>query len=331
MRHNKVTIQEVAKEAKVSIATVSRVLNNYPHVSKRVKARVQEAIKKLNYQPSVFAQRLAGKFLNTVSLIMPAYEGMFYSYYGNEIVRSVADACVDFDYDLLLHISSRRKKIHFSSVDGALFADIIENEKELEECVLQGKPCVVINRIVDSHQVSFVAVDNKGGAYEATKYFVNLGHSRIAHITGDLRTQCAQQRLEGYKKALEDSGIKVDEAFIKTGDFSRASARRAMEEFLRVKRHPTAVFCASDDMAQEAILVVQEKKLKVPDNISIIGFDDNPSCLLGPISLSTVRQPLREMARKGVEILDSHIKGKKSPEKVILPCRLVVRDSCDFA
>ena len=326
----KITIEDVAREAGVSVATVSRVLNNYPHISKKAKLKVEAAIKKLNYHPSTFAQRLAGKSLKTIALVMPSYEGMFYSFYGNEIVRSVGDACIDLDYDLLLHISSSRRSLNFSSVDGVLFADIIENVKELQNCIEEDKPCVVINREVSEYPVSFVAINNKQGAKEAVQYLISLGHTKIAHITGDLRTQCARQRLEGYKEALLDANINVDKEWIKIGNFSRISARRAAEQLLFLKNKPTAIFCASDDMAQEAIFVINEHNLRVPEDISIIGFDDSPLCVFGPISISSVRQPLREMTRRGMEILESIISGDKEIKKEFLPCRLVIRESCDF-
>ena len=160
---------------------------------------------------------------------------------------------------------------------------------------------------------------------------ISLGHKRIAHITGDLRTQCAQQRLQGYKQALEKAKIKIDEELIKIGNFSKISARRATEELLKLKNRPTAIFCASDEMAQECMYVIFEHKLKIPEDISIIGFDDNPLCLMTPVALSTIRQPLAEMSRKAVEMLNSIIfKEEKEMKKIYLPSRLIIRDSCDF-
>ncbi len=328
----KITISDVAREAGVSIATVSRVLNNSPYVRPEIRRKVQEAIRKLNYQPSLFAQGLAGKRTKTIGLVIPAYEGIFYSYYGNEIVKNIGTICVELGFDLFLHISTPKRNINFSILEGMIFADVIENKIQLEECLAREIPCVVINHSFEDLEVNFIAVENQKVAFEAVSYLISLGHKRIAHITGDLRTQCAQQRLQGYKQALEKAKIKIDEELIKIGNFSKILARRATQELLKLKNRPTAIFCASDEMAQECMYVIFEHKLKVPEDISIIGFDDNPLCLMTPVALSTIRQPLVEMSRKAVEMLNSIIfKEEKGFKKIYLPARLIIRDSCDFA
>lgn len=329
----KITISDVAKEAGVSIATVSRVLNDSPYVREEVRKRVLDAIKKLNYQPSLFARSLAGKKVKAIGLVIPAYEGLFYSYYGNEIIKNVGTICTELGFDLFLHIASPKKSINFSLLQGVIFADIIENEYQLKECLEREIPCVVINHSFKDLDVNFIAIENQKASFEAVSYLISLGHKRIAHIAGDLRTQCAQERLEGYKKALEKAKIKIDEDLIKIGNFSKILARRATEELLRLKNRPTAIFCASDEMAQECMYVILEHRLKIPEDISLIGFDDNPLCLMTPVALSTVRQPLSEMARKSVEILSSIIyeeKKSQSKKKIYLPAKLIIRDSCDF-
>ena len=140
-------------------------------------------------------------------------------------------------------------------------APSIGNESQVERLIQESIPCVVINKKADNFKISYVAIDNEKGAWEATNFLIELGHKRIAHITGDMNTQCAQERLSGFKKALSKAGVDIPEYFIQEGKFSRAQARRSVD-FLFVKDiKPTAIFCASDDMAYEAILYLLEKLL----------------------------------------------------------------------
>lgn len=325
----KIRIEEVAREAKVSITTVSRVINKVPTVSRENKEMVEAAIKKLKFRPNVSAQRLASGFSSSIGLIIPRYEGVFQSFYAMELIRGVGSACESLKLDLLLHLSNGDVGLNTSHMGGAIFADIIENRKQVEATVEDNLPCMVVNNIVDDLAVNYIAVDNKKGAQAAMEYLISLGHKNIATITGGLITQAAQHRLEGYKQALEQKGIPVKEQYILRGDFSRRSARVAMEKILKLEEPPTAVFAASDDMALEAIEVIIEKGLKVPEDISIVGFDDNPASIYGPVALTTVKQPLFEMAQTAVKELNAIILGKKkSVVKTILPTELVIRESC---
>jgi DNA-binding LacI/PurR family transcriptional regulator len=214
-----------------------------------------------------------------------------------------------------------------------LFADVITNKEELNSVLKSDKPCMVMNhRFSDTPDVNYIAIDNKKGAEQATDYLVNLGHRHIAHITGNLITQAAQDRIEGYKLALQKNNIPVKEELIIKGDYSRPSARRAMTALLKLKPLPSAIFAGCDDMAQEAISAILENGLKVPDDISVIGFDDNPICLSGSVALTSVRQPLIEMAAQATSLLHKIMSQKATKSypktKILLNTDLIIRDSC---
>jgi DNA-binding LacI/PurR family transcriptional regulator len=325
----KVRIEDVAKAAGVSITTVSRVINKVPTVSKSNRLKVEEAIRRMKFQPDLSAQRLARGKNFTVGLIIPRYEGIFHSFYGVELIRGVGSACDGLKLDLLLHITNARSFINLSAVGGVIFADIIGNQDQIREVANQGIPCIVINNHVDDMPVSYIAVNNLRGAKDAVQYLINLGHKRIATITGDLVTQAARERLEGYKQALREKSISPREDYILKGDYSRRSARQAAEKILELKPTPSAIFAASDDMAQEAISVIMEKGLKVPEHLSVIGFDDTPSALYGPVTLTTIRQPLFKMFQEAVSVLNSVMSGKhKTIVKRVLPTELIIRESC---
>jgi LacI family transcriptional regulator len=324
------SIHDVARIAGVSISTVSRVINKSAAVKEKSRLRVQEAVKELNYKPSLLAQRLASGKSNVIALVIPRYEGVFYSFYALELIRGIGTLCDVFKADLLLHLTEARAELNLRGVGGIIFADIIGNRCQLEDALSSGIPTVVINNIVENLPVACVAVDNTKGAQEAVEYLISLGHKRIAHICGDTVTQAAAQRLEGYRRALKKHSLNLGERYVFKTDYSRGQARRAAEEMLAMPEPPTACFVASDSMALEVMAVAREKGREVPRDLSLVGFDDNPSGLYGPVALTTVRQPLIKMAEEGIKALRLIMEGKKpaAGQKTVLPTELVIRESC---
>ncbi len=332
-----VNIFDVAKYAGVSPATVSRVINNHPNVRPETRKKVEQAIKDLKYYPNISAQRLAGGKTRTIAVVIPHYEGLFYSFYAVEILRGVGMACDALGLDLLLYVATRERTDLPIAAGGVIFADVLSQYECLKHTVERRIPTVVINNVVEDIPVDCFAIDNRGGAREAVEYLISLGHHKIAHITGDLRTQAASDRLTGYKETLLKAGIEVPSEYIQEGDFSRLSARLATEKLLRLKDRPTAIFVASDEMALEVIYTLREHGINVPRDVSIVGFDDSPSAIQSPVPLTTVKQPLLEMAREAVEELHRIIENKKgrhlymshvTPHKVYLHTELVIRNSC---
>jgi LacI family transcriptional regulator len=324
------SIEDVARVAGVSITTVSRVINKFPSVKEKNRIRVLDAVKQLNYQPSIIAQRLATGKSNVVGLVIPRYEGMFYSFYVLELLRGIGTLCEVLKLDLLLHLADSRSQINVRGAGGYIFADIIANRHQLESVMREGLPVVVINNYVDDIAADCIAVDNLGGAESAVDYLISLGHTKIAHVAGDVITQAAAWRLEGYVRSLRKHGVPVRDEYIVKTDYSRGQARQAAEKLLSLSEPPTAIFAASDSMALEVMAVLREAGKVIPKDFSLIGFDDNPSGLYGPVALTTVRQPLVKMAQESVKRLSVLMKSNKkiAPEKILLPTELVVRESC---
>ena len=326
-----VTINDVARLAGVSITTVSRVINKIPTVKEKNRILVLEAVKQLKFQPSIFAQRLVTGKSNLVALVIPRYEGIFYSYYALELIRGIGTLCEALKLDLLLHLTDSRTSLNLKGVGGIIFADIIGNRAQLEDALASGIPSIVINNYVEDLEVSCIAIDNIRGAQDAVNYLIGLGHRKIAHITGDLVTQAAAWRFEGYKRALKKNNIEFCEDYVFKTDYSRGQARSAAEKLIKIPNPPTAVFVASDSMALEVMTVARELGRKVPGDLSIVGFDDNPSGLYGSVSLTTVRQPLIRMAQDCVKELNLLISRKDKGGKVkkfLLPTELIIRESC---
>ena len=324
-------IKDVAREAGVSIATVSRVMNKLGSVKKYNKDKVELAIKKLKFRPNMSAQRLASKRNNNIiGLVIPRYTDIFHSFYALQILQGVGVAVERMKMDLLLHVTNGDSFLNISSVQGVIFSDIIGNEEQVDGVVEAGLPCVIMNYDTKDLPVSCISIDNFNAGLDAVEYLVKLGHSRIATITGALKTQVAIDRLNGYLTALEKHKIDKKKDYIKYGDFGRESARILTKDFIRMKVPPTAIFAASDEMAVGAIQVCLENGVSVPGDISIIGFDDNPLALsYSPVPLTTIRQPLHKMALVATQTLNQIIQKKiRSNKRIVLSTELVERSSC---
>ena len=326
----KINIEAVASTAGVSTTTVSRVINGITTVSESNRQRVFEAIRKLKYRPNPSAQRLAaGGKTNTIGLLIPRFEGIFQSYYALEVLKGVGISAERFRSDLLLHITDGRTSVNPASVDGLLFIDIDGGEELLDRVVNEDEmPVVVLNHYLEDLPVSCIAIDNRAAAQLVVDYLVRLGHRDIATITGDLKTQAGLDRLDGFLQAMKARRLPVKEGYVQHGDFRLPSARTAAEALLKLRDRPTAVFAASDDMALELVNLALAKGIRVPEELSVVGFDDNPIAAHGRVPLTTVRQPLADMGRIALEMLREDILGKrKSPTKLLLPTELVERQS----
>ncbi len=325
----KVDIALVAKTARVSTMTVSRVINRVPTVSAENQRRVLTAIKQLGYRPNPSAQRLAsGKAKPTLGLIIPRFEGIFHSYYALQVIKGCGIAAERLQCDLLLHVAGGNTPL-LPAVDGLLFADLFGCEELLDRVVDDRLPVVVLNHYLEELPVTCVAIDNRTAAERVVAYLVRLGHRDIATITGDLKVQAGLDRLDGFMKAMRARHLAVRDGYVRFGNFGLPSARAATEALLALKERPTAIFVASDDMALETIHMASAKRIRVPEELSVVGFDDIPSAATAHVPLTTVRQPLSEMARRGTELLFQQVKGKaRRPVKLVLPTELVERQSC---
>ncbi len=271
----------------------------------------------------------------TFALIIPRFEDIFHSFYSGEIIKGVGLAASRIKTDILMHITDRfdhRDWLESSAldrdyIDGIIFADINNDINMLRKAIGKGIPYVVLNNAFNE-PINYISVDNKKAAYDVTERLVGLGHTRIATIAGDLSTQAGKLRLEGYKEALVKHGIKLTEEYLTTGDFLRTPARKSAQRLLQLKNRPTAIFAASDVMALELIDEAKTQKVKIPEELSIIGFDDNPLNSYSPVKLSTVSQPLVEMGRLGVENLNQIVSGTaRVPVQVLLQTKYVERNS----
>jgi len=268
-------------------------------------------------------------------LILPRFEDISHSFYTGEITKGVNLAASRLNVDFLVHITDRSNHdtwldptlLDRKHVDGILFADIDNDLEIVKKAIMRGMPCLVLNNIIQE-PINYIAVNNYKAAMQVVEEFIKQGHKAIATIAGDLSTQAGQARLEGYHDALKKHNIEVDKAYVEIGGFLRTPARQAAVDLFKLKDRPTAIFVASDVMAMEVMDVAKQKKISIPSDVAICGFDDNPLRLNSLIPLATVAQPLIEMGRLGLEMLYQISHGKaKLPVKEVLSAKLIKAES----
>lgn len=328
-----VTIIDVAREAGVSYSTVSRVLNGFEFVKDATRARVLEAAEKLGYVANLQARSLAGGRSNIVGLLVP---GLDNGYLG-EIVRGIDEELAHANYDLMLYTTHHRhgreqqyvNTIANGLADGLLLIVPLVPSAFVRALPHQEFPCVLIDQSDSTGKSSIVDATNWQGAHDATRYLISLGHKRIAFITGTMQISSAVERLQGYKDTLREHGIPFDPALVCEGDFSLEKGYEAAIQFLNLSRPPTAIFASNDEAAFGVMDAVRERGLHVPEDISVIGFDDIPQASMTYPKLTTVRQPLEQMGRVAARMLLNQIEAPGTlPQRVTLSTELVIRDSC---
>lgn len=259
-----------------------------------------------------------------ITLLIPHYQNMFSTFYTLEIIKEVSQAAIQADVDLLIETTWKT-----SRDGGILFADMKGNEKWIKKARRENIPYIVLNYYNPDIKENCIGINNEKASFEAVNYLLKAGHSRIATITGKLDVEVGIERLEGFKKALKTSKIDWDKKYIVTGDWTEESGRAAIKILLSLATPPSAVFVAGDEMAMGAMRVTKEAGLKIPDDVSFVGFDNIPQAESPEICLTTVEQPFSDLAKLGIKyILELMEKKTKQPIKIRLEnTKLIKRKS----
>ena len=328
-----VTIYDIAAEADVSIATVSRVFNGSPRVSPRTRERVMKVARTLNYQPNVSAQSLARQCTNLVAAVIPFLTNYFYM----EVLRGMQDALDACPYDLLVYSAQKFEEVD-RQLERALRRGLSEGLLLLSTPLSPAHAAALAASeqpvgLVDALHPDFdsVAVDNEAGGYAATRHLIESGRRRIAYVGLTPAPLPAVDRQKGYEKALREVDRPVEAALVATGSYhARGSSEEvgfeAMQELLGRGARPDAVFAASDVQAIGAMHALRKAGLRVPDDVALVGFDDIKMSQY--VGLTTLRQPMHEMGRLGIEKLLARVErpGRPPSHDVFAP-KLVVRRS----
>ena len=328
------SLQDVARRAKVSIATVSRVLNKSDKVLPGTRATVEQALRDLGYRPSRVARRLRMKDgrAHLVGLIIPDIQNPFYA----EIARGVEDAAYAAEYALLLCNSDENPEkerfyldvMRSESVDGIVLPPFNETDAAVVEVVKSGMPVVCVDRSLSKVKTDLVEVDNYRGAFEAVAHLIEKGHRSIGLIEGRSEVSTSRERRRGYLDALAEAGLVVRKDLMRTGDFRQESGRVLAGELLDLKKPPTALFAFNNLMTVGALTAVHQRGLRVPQDVAVLGFDDLPWAESLDPPLTVVRQPAYEVGKQAMELLLKRImEPTRPPVTMRLLPQLIVRRS----
>lgn len=329
------SMNEVAKRAGVSIATVSRVLNNSESVNKETRNKILEAIKELKYSPSRVAKRLRSKTGggNLLGIMIPDITNPFYV----EVLKGIESIAFEQGYITIFcdfgqseeKEASYLKILESEAIDGIVAASMNDVNPILERMMNAGLPVVCVDRDLKGVDVDLVQVDNEYGTYNAVSYLIKSGYKRIGYVGGLSTISTSKARETGYCRALIENGMEVDESLVLDGDSGLESGVSMTEQLLCLAQPPDALFCGNNLLTLGALKVINRRGLKVPDDIAIVGFDDMAwASSLNP-PLTSVHQPAREIGRRAGDLLIQRIKNPNRPTvKIIMETELRVRKSC---
>jgi LacI family transcriptional regulator len=327
------TIEEIAKIAKVSRSTVSRVLNGDPNVREKTRQHVLEVLRTTGFQPNRAARRLAGGHARIIGLIIPSgVARLFSDPFFAILIQHISHACSARDQAVMLWLAEpeyeRRmigQLLGSGLVDGVLVASSVIDDPLVEALHHSPLPLVMIGRSPHRTEISSIDVDNIESARRAVHYLLERGRGRIAVVNGPQNMISGLDRFEGYKTALQDWGLELDPALVVPGEFSEEDAFRGMEALLQ-REQVQAVFAASDSMALGAMRAIQKAGLRIPEDVALVGFDDLPLASRTDPPLTTMRQPIPGLAVTAVETLIQQINHPETgPKQIVLPAELVIR------
>jgi LacI family transcriptional regulator len=327
------TIKDVAREAHVSIATVSRVFNNAQAVEVDTRRRVQDVAKRLRYVPNAAGRSLSTKKTDAIGLLLPALYGEFFS----EVIRGCDEVAQANHYHLFVSSSHDSRdeieaamKMMRARVDGLIVMSPDIDARTLEENLPHSLPVVLLNCYIDHESFDSLNVDNFGGAFAMVQHLIKHGHKRIAIIKGNEKNVDARERLQGYRMSVLHGTAETDSALEISGDFSEASGYDGAMALMALHQRPTAVFSSNDAMAIGALRAFRERGIRVPDDIALAGFDDIPVAPYLSPALTSVHVGINRLGVLAVKTLLDAVRQRNTHKRRAqrLPTRLSLRESC---
>ncbi len=331
------TIKDVAKRAGVTIGTVSRVLNNKKWVSEDCRKRVQAAIKDLRYKPQAHARRLRQKQSKIWGILAPHHTKLIRSPFFADILGGLEEAAAENGFRLLIHPLNETARAQLSyrnllgdgSADGMFVLNAWSTDVSIRELAEARVPFVLLNGKVTGHDdLPYVGVDNHGGVRKALEHLIEMGHERIGMINGRMTTTNALERYQAFQETLAAKKLPVEADWAAEGSYEENGGYEAAKRIFKAVRKPTAILCASDLMALGAMRALKEMNLRVPEKISVVGFDNMEEARYHDPSLTTVSFSGHEMGLLGAQKLIQLLDGETLTKKMsVLQAELIVRDS----
>ncbi|MEQ2527048.1 catabolite control protein A [Bacillaceae bacterium CLA-AA-H227] len=328
-----ITIYDVAREANVSMATVSRVVNGNPNVKPATRKKVLEVISRLGYRPNAVARGLASKKTTTVGVIIPDISSTFYA----ELARGIEDIATMYKYNIILSNSDQNKdkELHLlntmlgKQVDGIVFMGGNISQEHVEEFEKSPVPIVLAGSVEETGQVPSVNIDYEQATYDAITSFIEKGHKEIAFVIGPLHEPMNEKnKLNGYKRALSEAGIEYKEDLVVEGDYTYDSGIEAFDKLAELDNKPTAIFVGADEMALGVVHGAQDKGFAIPEDFEVISSDNTRLAVMVRPQLTAVVQPLYDIGAVAMRLLTKLMnKETVSEQTVLLPHRIELRNS----
>ena len=329
---NKPTIKHVAEKANVSVATVSRVLNGLDGYSEETKQKVTAVVEEMGYQRNAIAMNLKTKTTHTIGVLLPKVETTFYV----EILNGIEDMAHKNNYSVFicntgssshlipyyLNVLSQRQ------VDGIITCSLSPKDMYDKDMVNTKIPCILVSTFSSRFAIPYIKVDDFQASYAATTYLIKNGHTKIAMLGGEKEDPIAGlPRLNGYIQALKEHNLPINESLIKHGGFSFQHGKDSMEALLSENKKFTAIFASCDDIAVGAMSIAHKRGILIPEELSIIGYDNTKVAEMSYPPLTTIAQPSYEMGQKSVEMLIKTITTGKKSESIIMPYEIIERET----
>jgi LacI family transcriptional regulator len=334
MRHN--TLTDIAKKLKISPSTVSRALNNHPDISEETKLRVKELAEKLHYTPNPIAQSLKNNKTSTIGILVPEIKHDFFS----SAISGIEEVAYQSGYTIILSQSNEsfeREVVNTNALMHHRVAGIIvsisqhtKNGDHFQLLLDRNIPLVFFDRVCEEINANKVVIDDESSALSAVKYLLDNGYKKIAHFAGPKELDICKKRLSGYKSALENAGLNLNNNYILYGGLHESDGYKSMDELISKNLIPDAIFCVNDPVAIGAFQRIKEAGLKIPQDVGIVGFSNNKITSLVDPQITTVDQPSFEMGKKAAELLIEMIESPskmKTPKTIVLNTKLIVRGS----
>ena len=329
------TIIDVAKLAGVSTTTVSHIINGTRYVSDDLKERVEKAIDELGYRPNNLARGLRRGESKTIGLIVPDNSNQFFA----EILRQIENIGFANGYSVILCNSDGdgEKEASYTDllitkqVDGIILIATNNSTEHLMQLIQNNIPIIIVDRDIDLKATDVLLVNNFQGGYEATRYLIGLGHNRIACITGPSLLTPSMERVNGYKRAMEEASLSVSADWIIPGDFMVEGGEAAIKRLLELDSRPTAIFACNDMMAMGVMRGLKGTGYSIPTDFSLIGFDNISMASIVSPALTSVAQPIDQISERAIALLFNRIHNNTSDlpsERIVLPTKLVIRETC---
>jgi len=334
-RGKPVSLRDVARLAKVSVATVSMVLNDNPRISRATHLRVQRVMERIGYQPNRLAQSLSGKYTRVLAVLLPALRHAFADAYFGEVISGICDRAGKLGHKIMLEqakpefIKERQHVQLFERrfVDGVLCLGTNDRHAYLADFRQSGCPAMVVDNHFTQWGLDHVTCDYRSGAEQAMNYLLQLGHRHIAMVSAAQEIATAREVRRVYLEKLRDAGVEHRAAWIQDGKFTEEGGAAAVRAILAADPDVTAVFCTNDKMAVGAMHMLHQMGVRVPAEMSVVGFDDLRHAAFVNPSLTTIHLPLYQVGATAAERLIERIHGRQEPVADVLPTHLVVRES----